>query len=146
MKWLIANPDKSLGECAAAHGYTQSWLSIVIHSDAFQAQLRELQDKSYTDVRMDVKAKITGIAHLALDKLAEQLPVSADPKFTLDVADKTLRALGYGAPARGQPTINVQVNNNQVTPAELAEARRLASQRGVVIEQEPLALEATPTT
>lgn len=133
LKWLLANPDLLLGDCAAFFGYTPAWLSIIIHSDAFQAQYRALQDASFTDVRMDVKAKITGLAHLALDKLAEQMPLVSDPRTTLDIADKTLKALGYGiAPRYPAAATNVQINNYQVSPGELAEARRIAASRRAV--------------
>lgn len=136
IKWLIANPDLCLADCAAFFGYTQGWLSVIIHSDAFQAQYRTLQDASYDDVRLDIKAKITGLAHMALDKLAEQMPLVTDPRAALDVADKTLKALGYGTAPRnpaGFSATNVQINQYQVSASELAEARRLATARADVL-------------
>ena len=39
MNWLVCNPEKSLRECADHFGYTQSWLSQIIHSDIFQHAL-----------------------------------------------------------------------------------------------------------
>lgn len=141
MKWMLANPDKTLTECALAHNYTLAWLSTIVHSDAFQAQYRKLQDESFTDVRLDVKAKVTALAHIALDKLTEQLPVATDPDLILDVADKTLKALGYGTPPRGQqPAVNVQVNQYQATPEALAEARRIMqAKESTIVEVKAIA-------
>ena len=38
---IIASPGVSQGELAKEFGYTQTWLSIMIGSDAFQSRLTE---------------------------------------------------------------------------------------------------------
>ena len=43
INWLIMNTDRSLRECADHFGYTQSWVSSVIHSDLFQSALKQKQ-------------------------------------------------------------------------------------------------------
>lgn len=45
-RWLLENPNKNLGECATHFGYTRSWLSIIVNSDAFQAHYRDLQSEA----------------------------------------------------------------------------------------------------
>ena len=44
LTWLILNPDKTQGECAAHFGVTETWLSIIINSDVFQSRWRERRD------------------------------------------------------------------------------------------------------
>ena len=40
MEWMLANPDKTLRECAENFDVTQPWLSSVINSDLFQEDNR----------------------------------------------------------------------------------------------------------
>lgn len=105
MLWMLVNPHKPLKECAKELGYSQPWLSCVIHSDAFQAQFDELKIQSRDDVCMGLKDKMTGLAHQAVDKLSDQIALSEDPSFILSAADKMLSKLGY-APQ----TANVNIN------------------------------------
>src|ERR1700688_3901505 len=42
---IIANPVITQNELAARYGYTASWISQVITSDAFQARLHERKDQ-----------------------------------------------------------------------------------------------------
>lgn len=134
-QWLVANPGGKLKDCAEHFGYTQPWLSIIIHSDAFQARYLELLGDADRAVINDIPAKLRGVASRALDGLAEAVDVAvADSNstlmhrgFLLETSDKLLRDLGYGPQ---KPT--VQINNQQpvqnntfigVDPAMLAAAR-----------------------
>ena len=36
LKWLLDNPSMNLTECAAANGYSRSWLSRIVNSPAFR--------------------------------------------------------------------------------------------------------------
>lgn len=126
LRWLLANPDKQLQDCCAELGYTQAWLSTIIHSHAFQAELRARQLQLYGEVALEIKDKLTGAAHLALDKIIEHLPV-ASPQFALDAAKETLKNLGYSAPRNGHGT-NININTGpqyNVSPDELARARAI---------------------
>lgn len=140
-EWLIANPDKTLGECAATFGYTQSWLSIIVNSDAFRA-VYEAKLGEYHDERIvPLRDKVHGIANRAVEKLGVSLDAATDPDFILDVADKMLNRLGYGAKASGGQT-NIMQNNltviHSVDSEALARAReRLAARhRPELIEQQ----------
>lgn len=72
-RWLLENPTRSLRECAQFFGYTQSWLSCIIHSDAFQVKLNQMQKEADAVVVLDVPARLRGIASSTLDGIAQQI-------------------------------------------------------------------------
>lgn len=99
MDWILANPHRSLGECALTFGYSQAWLSQIIHSDCFQAMLAEKQVELFGEVRLTVKDRIIGLAHESLRRLTEKVAVESDTDKVINAADLSLRALGFGAKA-----------------------------------------------
>lgn len=145
MEWLIANPEKKLGECAAAFKVSQSWLSCIIHSDIFQAGYKKLLGEYHDERILPLRDKIVGIAHVALDRLAEQAPF-APVEQTLDIANGMLKAAGFGSP---QVRVNVpqggMVAISAVSPEDLERARQRYrdSQRLVRVQEAP-ALEQQP--
>lgn len=115
INWLLENPEKALRECAEYFHYTQGWLSQIIHSDCFQAQLRMRQNDVFVRCAQDIPVKLKGLADVAIEKVQDALERSADGDFALDVFDKTLHRLGY-APNTSrsvalQPGALVQQNN-----------------------------------
>lgn len=130
-EFLIANPTASQGECADFFGYTESWMSTIIHSDAFQAYYRKLADERGAIAVHTIGNKITGVAALALDKTFEKLQVGASERFLTDTTEVALRALGYlgsnnGGPQEPQPQQHMHVH---VDAEMLAEARERAAKR-----------------
>ena len=128
INWLIANPERKLRDCAAYFGYTQAWLSCIIHSDIFQAKLAERQNAVFAAVAQDIPEKLRGCADLALEKLAIKLEETEDAKYVLDAADKLLAKMGYGpATARNpSPAAALTQNNTFIIGAgDLAAARQL---------------------
>lgn len=107
MDWLIANPQAKLGECAAAFGVTQAWLSCIINSDIFQARYQKILGE-YRDERiLPLRDKLIGIAHQAVDQLAAHMATEkVGPDFALKVSDTILNRLGYGTKAAAGVTIN----------------------------------------
>lgn len=113
MEWLIANPERKMGECAAAFGVSPAWLSIIVHSDAFQSRYQALVAENIDDRVIPLRNKLTGVAHRAVEKLGAAVDASMDPDFLLNTADKTLHRLGY-APSRAPGTGDSPVNNTQI--------------------------------
>jgi|SRR5687768_1786579 len=128
--WLLENPHKALRECAAHFGYTQAWLSTVIHSDAFQEQLRLRQDELAAITGAGIRRKLQAATDIALEGLTRHLEVTEDPKFLLDATDKLLHRMGYAPAGARNPvaigTANVQ-QNITVNASDLEEARNLIS-------------------
>ena len=147
MNWLVLNPEKSLRECADHFGYTQSWVSQLIHSDIFQHALREKQERISIRVADSIPAKLRRAADVAVEKLTDHLEKSEDPEFILDATDKILHRMGYapssarnpaGSPAGGIPSN--QQNNFFITAGDLTAARELMQ-----IAAETAACQADPS-
>lgn len=117
--WLIANPDKTLGEAAKVFNKTQSWISTVIHSHAFE-DYHKARSEAYSASVLD---KAAGVAGQALEALGERLASEAAilPIGTLlEVADvMTKRA--RPAPAQAPTQITNQIGI--MTRDELASIR-----------------------
>lgn len=148
INWMLVNPDKSLRQCADTFGYTQPWLSTLIHSDIFQAELRRRQIEVHARVAQSIPERLHTVANIALEKLADKVSESEDADFILDVADRALHRMGYApASARnpaGSPmqvgTMNSQTNVFMLAPEDLAHARGMMQSIG---QQSPAVLEAS---
>ena len=125
MDWMLENPGGALRDCAVYFGYTQAWVSTVIHSDIFQAKLRERRGDIEAVVAADIPAKLRAVADIALEKLAAQLESSDNAGFIHETADMVLNRLGYGPKSSPGPVggVNVQQNNFFVPREVLAELR-----------------------
>lgn len=137
MDYLIANPQIRLQDVAMYFKMTQSWLSQVIHSDAFQAMLREKQNTQFHHTVLPIREKMHAIAHMALDKLAEQLPMETETKTTAQVMESVLDRLGYGT----KTAPGVQINNTTnvqvaMVQNEMKEARDLLIRAAATLPKE----------
>lgn len=106
--WLLANPEKDLRDCALYFGYSQAWISCIVHSDAFRERYKEQQDKLASQLGVDILGRLQSAADIALAGLTRKLEEAENPEFLLDATDKLLNRLGYAPKA--QP-LGVVVNN-----------------------------------
>lgn len=144
--WLLQNPgSKRMAECATAFGVSRAWLSTVIHSDAFQAHLLELQERADLAVIHDIPAKLRGVASMAIDGLASAVEKAMDDntpilhrEFLAETVDMTLTRLGYGAAKPAQvspfPGIGAQQNNFYLGTVD---AKTLAGARELLLNGKP---------
>lgn len=153
MNWMIANPEKPLKMCAAHFGYTRAWLSTIIHSDLFQARLREKQEAVFSGIKEDLQTKLGALADVGVEKLSEKLEDSDDPKFIMEATKLALEKLGFGNKTNaGAPgTQNAQQINNVfvASQADLEAARERMRAVGTVSSQQlpaPEPADATPNT
>lgn len=106
---ILANRGISQNALAAHFGYSPSWISQVISSDAFQAKLMEraaeIEDPTLI---ASIEEGLKGILSRSMELLKAKLdkPDPAD-NLVLRSIELSSRALGYGA--RDQ-TVAVQVN------------------------------------
>lgn len=141
MEHMVANPEESLESVAKRFGYTQGWLSQLIHSSLFQAQLHYRQDVSFSEAALSVKDRISHMAHQSLKRLNERIEFgSLNNGELIDTAELALKSLGFGAPKQ-QPVFqqNNQINVNQpVDRTILHEARQLMLKRAPLnLDQDP---------
>ena len=142
MDFMIANPATPLRDVAANFQISQSWLSSLIYSDAFQIQLKSKQVEVFEETVIPLRAKVVGVAHAAVEKLGEKIDKSEDPAFILETTDKVLHRLGW-APQRltkdGPSQTNIQQNFYVADKETLSRARekmaRVQEQKGRLIEQ-----------
>lgn len=135
MQYMIACPTARLQDVAAEFKVSPNWLSCIIHSHAFKTRLRERQDQLFGDLAATITEKLESVAHAALDNLAEHLMASnANPALNLEVADKVLNRLGYGAPKMGAAQPATQVNVFQVSREDLAAARGMLAAPSTVVQ------------
>lgn len=127
IEWLLANPDKGQGECAVVIGMSATHMSIIVNSDMFKARYAERAKEVHDFTQFSIHDKLTGIAHAALDKLAEKLDDVDDPQFLLSASDKLLHRLGFAPQA--QTSVHVHGNGpvqvNTVDRSVIEDARRL---------------------
>lgn len=127
---LVQNPWISQGDLAKMFGYTESWISLVIASDAFQARLAQRKDELVDpQIKATIEERFKAITLQSLDKLRKKLEadassISADT--LLRAAEMGAKVLGYGV-AKG---VGLQVQNNFVVhvPPKAASASEWSKQ------------------
>ena len=139
-RWVMENPGPRLvTRCAEYFGYTVPWVSTIMNSDAFKAQLGDMSDHADVAVVNDIPAKLRGVACMALDGLAEQLANSmADGSlmqrpFLQETADMALHRLGYAPQKQVAVGVGPITQNNTfvaVSQDALASARATFSALG----------------
>jgi hypothetical protein len=124
LNFLLSNPLLKMGEVAAHFGVTFPWLSTIVHSHAFQDQLKKRQDQVFDSaVLATIDDKIGAAAQVTLDAYLEKVPtLTADQLISAN--DKLLNKLGYGSRGNGAHIqINGDVQVNHVSKDILEEAR-----------------------
>lgn len=108
---ILAHRGVTQNQLAAHFGYSASWISQIMSSDAFQARLAEraaeIEDPT---LRATVEEQIKGMLARSIEILKEKLsrPAAEVPdNLALRSLELASRALGFGA---SEHTVNVQVN------------------------------------
>jgi plasmid maintenance system antidote protein VapI len=107
---ILANPGISQNALAAAFGYSPSWISQVISSDAFQAAMaaraKEVVDPT---LLLTVQERFEAIVRRSQDILMEKLSKPADivpDQLAIAALQTAARARGYGARETPQPQVS----------------------------------------
>jgi hypothetical protein len=133
---IIAEPQISQNEIAARFGYTPSWISTVMTSDAFKARLAERKSEIVDPVlRMNMEERFRAVTERSLAVLMEKLtqPASSVPDaLALQAANLGAKSLGFGVP---QTQVNVGIDLRGAL--EEAQARREARYGGLALVGAP---------
>ncbi len=138
---IIARPGISQGQLAQMFGYTQSWLSVVMSSDAFRERLAERRGEVVDPaITASVEERFRAVTLRSLEVLQEKLSQPAQ-----NVPDNlALRAMELGA--RGLQVGGFGGAKIEVTQVSSGEDRlaRLAERLGSFVRQarEPETLDA----
>lgn len=128
-EWLVVNPASSQGECARFFGYSEAWLSQIIHSDAFQAYYRKLAEDRGMIAVHGIAEKINAVAAIGLERLQERMLLAPDDRLLVDGTEMALKALGYIGGGKQAVSVPQQHMHVHVDAEALTEARERAAQR-----------------
>lgn len=109
---IVENPWISQGELARNFGYTESWVSQVIASNAFQARLAQRKEVLIDPaIRATIEERFKGLVARSIDILMKKLdnPDKVSDELALKALEVASKAAGYGSKAA-----QVQVNTSFV--------------------------------
>lgn len=96
--FIIQNPTITQNALALRYGYTPSWMSLVMSSDAFQAELAKRRDEVLSpEIRTSVEERFRALVVKSQDTLLEAMHTKPNPALALEILTTASRALGYGA-------------------------------------------------
>ena len=140
---IIANPGISQNAIAAKLGYSASWVSTVMSSDAFQAKLAERSDEILDPVlRSSVKERFEGMLSRSIEILNFKLnapPDQVPANLALRTFELASRAAGYGARVDPPPASKTEVHVHLESMAE--NLTRLLSRKKVELLSEEILVE-----
>ena len=137
LQHMIANPTEKLGDVAARFEVSQSWLSVIVHSDTFQEELRKKHAEVFHPAQLSIQERLTGMAHLALDKLGEEIDNGkVAPGLLLETADSVLDRLGYGTKPAGGGNSQTNVFYGSLPPGVLQDARASFGQKAIRVDEQ----------
>jgi hypothetical protein len=134
--YIIANPWASQNELAARYGYTPSWLSNIMASDAWQAAMASRRDEVVDPaLKASLEERFKGVVIQSLNRLQEKLnaPQVSD-QVVLRAVELGARACGMGgraAPTEGAPAPVINIFNS-TTLADYAN-RKLADYNSTLV-------------
>lgn len=141
MNLMVAEPTLKMSDIARQLGVTPAWLSVIIHSDIFQARLREKQEGIWSRAGQSITEKLETLAHLSLDKMIDEVETCPRIDEVREIAKAALDRLGH-SPGRASPGGNTYVQNNFVGVSREV----LAAAREKIIahkqQNEPVLIEA----
>ena len=120
--WLLSNyTGKNLKHCAESFNVTQAWLSTVINSDIFKAEMRRRRLELNDAQTEHISQRAMEVAMRGLDVLEQKLNEDeVDPHLALNSVDKMLKNLGYGT----KKEIGNQQNNFFLVENDVAQSAR----------------------
>ena len=116
---IIAHPGISQGHLAAHFGYSESWISQVISSDAFQAAMAKRRAEVVDPIlSATIEEQFKGIVARSLAILREKLDrpsYQVPDNLVLRTMELSSRAAGYGArdttPAVATSEVHIHLEN-----------------------------------
>jgi hypothetical protein len=110
---ILACPDISQNDLAAEFGYSATWISTIVNSDAFQARLAE-RKKELIDpvIALAMEERLKGLASRSIEILMKRMEAD-DAPHSAAVAIKALpiaiSGLGMGQKRESGPVANLYI-------------------------------------
>lgn len=112
--WILENPGGTLRQMGDYFGYSVSWLSTMMHSDAFKAYTAERLKEVHAAVTQDIPTRMRALAEVAIDRMHEVLDKTNDPDTITDSFDKVMHRYGYAPGAQKQNPLSPSFQTNNV--------------------------------
>jgi hypothetical protein len=125
MNWILENPGGTLRQMGAFFGYSPSWLSTMMHSDAFKAYAAGRLKDVNAYVTQDIPARMRGLAELAIDRMQDVLMNSEDADVLKDSFDKVMNRYGYAPGTQKQNPLSPTYQQNNVFYVSQEQFQRL---------------------
>lgn len=108
---ILQNPWIAQWELAKHFGYSESWVSLVLSSDAFQAYFAKRREEVVDpQVRATIEERMKGVLMQSINVLARKLEgPAASGELALQVMNGASKALGYGVAKPSQTNIQFVV-------------------------------------
>lgn len=105
---LIAQPGISQGELAAAFGYSESWVSLILSSDAFRIRLEDRRNELVDPtIRSTIEERFRALAVKSLEVLQKKLEnPNVSDNLAIQAASLASKSLGLGQPANQAPPVD----------------------------------------
>lgn len=124
---LLVEPDLNQKQIAQRLSRSPVSIGLIMNSDLFRARYEQRRGDKSKALAEKINGKLTDVAILALelthDKMQLQRTTVPLPDL-VDVADKALTRLGYGAKSAPSAAVNVQINQTLPVSAEDLKASR----------------------
>lgn len=134
---MLSHPGTSIKDTAARLGRNPVTVGYVMKSDLFKTLYAQRREQYNDELDQRLVGKLAKVAELSLDLTLEQLEKkrTAIPLPLLhDISSKSLERLGYGVKPAPGPAVQVNVQQNGISPPVSAEALQSARQTLRTIE------------
>lgn len=128
--FMLAQPRAGLRETSEYFGVSQSWLSIVKNSDAFQNEWDKRRAEHSSAVSVSLVERVEALAEVAIETMTERLEregQSVGLTTLREISESALKSLGFGMkPNHGSSQTAQTINNNHMIVVDketLARAR-----------------------
>lgn len=130
---LIHEPTITQNELAKRFGYSVSWVSIVMGSDAFQAALAKRRDDLLNpEIIASLEERFRGLAAQSMQVIADKLEKTQNPDLAVKALEISSKALGFGA--RSAPQGPITNNFVVALPPKIESASDWAAAHSQTIE------------
>lgn len=118
LEFILAHPRASLQETAFYFNVSESWISIVKNSDAFQELWATRRNEHFSRVSATVTERVTALAEISIDALTHKVEQevnsgNANLQTLKEVGELALKSLGFGVQRNAGGGGNV-INNNVI--------------------------------
>jgi hypothetical protein len=99
--WMLLNPQASNGDIAQQFGKSPVWISLILNSPVFRAELDRRSDMLSHSIAERLCQGATALANHSLEELSERLDRDRNTMHVADVRETAALALQYlGYPRR----------------------------------------------